>query len=594
MKILLFLALLFVILVPANAQQADLLAAAAPMSLWNPPGGAVLTTLPADGSPGGFGQMLRIVVTKPAEAENMVSLTQILPAAIPSRRTLRLHFWGRSANRSPVRATYERNGPPWDSALNETVALTPQWKEYAFPLSTSAYPAGGAQVHFLVGQQIGTVDLAGIRLEDFETAALGSVPRLGWDPYGGQVHDDLWRPAAQARIKKFRMGNLVVKVIDAAGKPVPNAQVHVEQIRHKFGFGTAISDTWLFDQSPDGDKYRQAVLKDYNYVLSENALKWDFAYGPASPAYSPPNFAPGGKMQDWYDAHGLRSFAEPLLWPGTRWCPVWTRALHGQPLRDAIHSHITDYVTRTKGRVDHWYALNEGLTNTDIAADVGREIYAQAFFWAKEADPALKLGYNDNQIFSITSGTVGQYDAQVDALLQYLITDQKAPVSYLGIQAHMGENGGGLVPPQALIANLDHWATYKMPIEITEFDMGISDDAVEGQYMEEFMTAIFSHPSVSAFVQWGFWEKDSWRAAEGGAIIKADWTPRPAQKVFEQLVLHDWWTDVTGKADTTGRYQTRAFLGTQQVTVTANGKSQTVTVPVNANDTAKTVVSVRL
>ncbi len=41
----------------------DLLTGAASVTLWNPPGGGVLTTVSAEGNPGGFGFALRIVMS---------------------------------------------------------------------------------------------------------------------------------------------------------------------------------------------------------------------------------------------------------------------------------------------------------------------------------------------------------------------------------------------------------------------------------------------------------------------------------------------------------------------------------------------------
>ena len=205
----------------------------------------------------------------------------------------------------------------------------------------------------------------------------------------------------------------------------------------------------------------------------------------------------------------------------------------------------------------------------------------------------MKLAYNDNTIFDTGGGTQGTRDKDVDALLHYLIVDQKAPVSILGIQSHMG-GGNPLVPAPVLIQNLDHWATYHLPIEITEYDASVQDDAAHGRYQNEFMTAIFSCPQISSFVQWGFWAGSHWLAKQGGAMYRQDWTPRPAAQVYERLLFHDWWTDTRGRTNSNGRYQTRAFLGSYQLTATQGGKTRTLHADVTKNQNSMTTITVSI
>ncbi len=51
---------------------------------------------------------------------------------------------------------------------------------------------------------------------------------------GAGVSGELGPDAIEARIRRHRMGELVVRA-------KPGAQVHVEQLRHEFWFGAALS-----------------------------------------------------------------------------------------------------------------------------------------------------------------------------------------------------------------------------------------------------------------------------------------------------------------------------------------------------------------
>ena len=232
-----------------------------------------------------------------------------------------------------------------------------------------------------------------------------------------------------------------------------------------------------------------------NYVVLENTLKWD--------SYGGQGWPPSDKMLTWCRAHDLPVRGHNLFWPNYMWLPDEVKPLRGKEMRNAVHDHVLDYVAKTRGRVVVWDVVNEAATSHEVYDEAGKDLIAKAFDWAHVTDPNVKLAYNDNTIFDTGSGTVGKLDGQVDGILHYLIDEQHAPVSVLGIQSHMG-GGNPLVPAPILLRNLDHWATYHLPLEITEYDAAVQDDAAHGRYQDEFMTAVFSQPQVTSFVQWGF------------------------------------------------------------------------------------------
>jgi hypothetical protein len=69
---------------------------------------------------------------------------------------------------------------------------------------------------------------------------------------------------------------------------------------------------------------------------------------------------------------------------------------------------------------------------------------------------------------------------------------------------------------------------------------------------------------------WGFWEGDHW--IPSSAMIRKDWTLRPAAKVWTELVTKTWWTDVRVIADNKGIASVRGFQGDYEITV--DGKTK--------------------
>ena len=66
--------------------------------------------------------------------------------------------------------------------------------------------------------------------------------------YGGIEDSAAWRAQAANNIETLRKGNFGIQVLDAIGKPVPNAELHAKLYRHDFGFGAALRLPRLFDK----------------------------------------------------------------------------------------------------------------------------------------------------------------------------------------------------------------------------------------------------------------------------------------------------------------------------------------------------------
>jgi endo-1,4-beta-xylanase len=183
-------------------------------------------------------------------------------------------------------------------------------------------------------------------------------------------------------------------------------------------------------------------------------------------------------------------------------------------------------------------------------------------------DPKPVLFLNEN------AGLInwGDDSASKDAFEKTLrsLQAQGAPIGGLGIQAHFGL---ALTGPEQVVRELDRWAALGLDIQITEFDIAISDEKVQGQYMRDFMTAVFSHPAVSACLIWGFWAGNDW--IPEAALYRKDWSIKPNGEAWNDLVLKEWHTDRTMTTDPSGNVATRGFLGTYRITVTYGGKSQT-------------------
>lgn len=528
-----------------------------------------LSRVKADGQP--FSEALRCEVTNhPAHAWD-IQFQFRTTRKIEKGEVLWARFYARTlaaateSGEGSVRAIFEKAGPPHDKSLDGELTLGRQWQEYFLPFkSLNTYEAGKASAGVHLGSQVQAVEIA-----DFELYAFGAGYDMARLPrtritYAGQAADAPWRADAEARIEKIRKAELTVAVTDAAGRPVPGAQVAVAMKRHAFGWGSAVTVKGLLRQDADGEKYRAVIEKLYTRVVFENDLKWQSWDNPA-------NHANILKATEWLRERNIEVRGHNLIWPSWKLTPRDLQALKGDPakLRQRINSHIADEVATLRGKLVDWDVVNEPYTNHDIMDLLGNEEMIAWFKLARQHDPDVRLTLNDYAILS-AGGLDKAHQDHFEKTLRFL-KDGGAPITGLGMQSHFG---GMPTPPERMLAILDRFAALGLEISITEHDIDTSDEQLQADFTRDFLTTVFSHPAVTAVLTWGFWENSHWRP--NAAYYRADWSVKPAGQAWLDLVTRKWWTRAALETAADGTARTRGFLGDYEITVTHNGATRTV------------------
>ncbi|MEM9753430.1 MAG: endo-1,4-beta-xylanase [Planctomycetota bacterium] len=459
----------------------------------------------------------------------------------------------------------QRTKSPWERALYREFVAGPTWsKFYVGERMDHAIPASELAAVFSAGFPAQTLEVAGL-----EVVNLGSdadhlaLPRMATD-YLGSEADAPWREQAEQRIREHRMADLAVRVLDASGEPVPGATVDVEMTRHAFNWGVAISAEWLDEnwEEPAADAYRGTIKKTFNSVALENALKWSRWEGDPSVAM---------RSLKWAKSQGLTMHGHVLVWPGLQKFrvadaqEVWAAAQDDpQILRDRINGHIIDILSNTAGYVDTWDVVNEAYNQNELLNLLGRDEFTAWFKLARRYAPDAKLMYNDFALLG-QSGTNRKKHQWVYDLLDEAIANG-APIDAIGFQAHLG---GGYTPPQRVLDILDKFAGLGIELKITEYDLTTSGDPqLAERYTRDFLTAIFSHPSVTSFQGWNFWSATPTWMPEASWFDER-WRPLPVGKAYAAMVQDAWWTHEDVTTDASGVANVRGFLGEYAVTVTA-------------------------
>lgn len=459
---------------------------------------------------------------------------------------------------------FQTKEPDWSKSVSFPFAIIKGWRRIDVPF-TAGYDtaAGKANVCFRLGGLVQTVEIGGLSITDYgKDYDLAKLPRTEIH-YRGEEANAPWRKAALQRIERIRKGPLIVRVVDAKGRPVFGARVQAKMTRSSFAFGTAVAAEELFKTGPDAERYRKTLLADFNRATIENALKWPYAetWGKET----------GPKAVDWLDAHKLSVRAHNVIWPSWRNSPPDLQGLSPKALKGRIDRRIVDAVTAMKGKVAVWDVVNEPYDNHDFFDRLGVAPVPEMATWfrkVKALDPKPTLVLNDYP--PLDGGA--KDNPHLESFYRNLagLKASGAPLEAIGFQCHIG---GDPIPPARVLSGLDRFAKLGLPIEITEFDINSGDRPFQARYMRDFLIAAFSHPSVTGFTQWGFWANRHW--LPDGALYGPDWTLRPHGKAYLELVKRAWRTNVVGRTAKNGEFRVRGFLGDYEVTV--NGRKAKVT-----------------
>jgi GH35 family endo-1,4-beta-xylanase len=390
-------------------------------------------------------------------------------------------------------------------------------------------------------------------------------PAEGHFTYAGREEGAAWRREALARIETIRKGDFIVRVADAAGAPQPGATVRIEEKSSSFQWGSALQFVRLVRDTPDNLRYRQVVLDLFNAASPENDLKWPVWDGDWGPEY--------GREQSlaalrWLRAHHFYVRGHNLVWPGWKDLPASIVRLRGTLRHDEIPglvlAHIREITAATRGLIDEWDVLNEPFDHHDLMTLFGDGIMTDWFQAARQGAPGLPLFVNDWGNQDILAGPDHCRNTyRTVALLQRA----GAPLGGIGLQCHIVAQPS---PPENILATLDLYAGFHLPIRITEFDFNTTDERLQADYTRDFLILAFSHPLVVGVQLWGFWEKAHWRPH--GAMFRSDWSEKPNAQAYCSLVLDQWRTRLNGQVGPTGIYAARGFYGDYVVTVEANGR----------------------
>ncbi|WFB36256.1 endo-1,4-beta-xylanase [Kiritimatiellota bacterium B12222] len=369
---------------------------------------------------------------------------------------------------------------------------------------------------------------------------------------------EAWRVEADARIEKYRMADLQVKVVDEAGLPLPNAEVALRMKRHAYPFGTAVKvEMLLSDSDPQNLIYQDVITNFFNSATFEGALK--------DRVIARNGIEPAVAALEWLNARGISVRGHVLIWSSWRMTPSEYKENEDNPeeLNELIYEHFKQTLEATAGMTLDWDVVNEPTYHHDVIDVFGREKVVEWFKWADEFEPNAYLFLNENNILLNSGNRQRAYD-----WAKYLL-DNGAPIDGLGIQGHMWHRT--MPSGQTVLQDLDFLAPLGLRLQLTEYSANSRfTEADEARYLDELLHAWFSHPATVGFTTWGF--KDDLIWTDNAFLFRKDWSLKPAGLAWLKRVYGDWWTDADGKTDANGEVSMRGFKGDYELEIRVGGR----------------------
>ena len=298
------------------------------------------------------------------------------------------------------------------------------------------------------------------------------------------------------------------------------------------------------------------IRAQFNAITPENSMK----PGPIHPQEQSWNWTPADALVQFGQDNGMRTFGHCLVWH-SQTNPWFFDNASRDVLLARLRDHIHTLVGRYQGRLSGWDVVNEAINDGEDGSGenlrqsawlkiVGPDYLTQAFRFAREADPAVPLLYND---YTIESGA----KHRSSLLLLRRLIGEGAPITGVGIQGHWSLPALTAQRYEEIERAIENYKALKLRIAITELDVSVTGTAGgqlgRGQaaadpptpellaaqadaYGRLFTIFVRHRAAIDRVTFWGINDRRSWRRTRHPLVFDADYRPKPALQAIVDAV----------------------------------------------------------
>lgn len=404
-------------------------------------------------------------------------------------------------------------------------------------------------------------------------------------------YDDMVKDRVEHGIELYRKGWMELSVVDSEGKPVQGAKISVNQKDHAFKYG---ANLFMLDEMENAEKnqlYREQFRQCLNmatlpfYWCDLEPEKGKTRYHKDAPKiYRRPNI---DLCIEYCKEHGIEPREHALAYE--HFFPQW--------LIDADISTVKNHLEKRMKQVAELYA--EDIPTIEITNEMCWPYSTTNYYMDRDYvkwcfETASKYFNNSTNKLSINEHPPVFADIRADNAYFYTIRDlikSGVRVDQIGFQYHLWYSNNELrdyyCNPKHIYDVLDRYATFGLPLEITEITIPArsnspEDEAFQAEVLERLYSVWFSHPNVEHIVYWNLVDGYAAFAQPGdmtcgenkyyGGLLRFDMTPKPAYDKIKELFQERWHTQTQVASREDGSAIFKGFYGTYDITVQLGDK----------------------
>jgi len=525
------------------------------------PGSTKISAVTPTGGPSNS-SYYQLTVAKDGRANDFVLQTPV-NKNVEADSSIHLLFFARSKTKNRIYVSYQSTKNDGRKIWDTRIDLYPTWdtQPYHFLFLAPASKAGDYTVQFGLGEHKGTIDIAKVQLVD-----------TGPNAQALAIRKKLTDRSIEHRIDIERRGNLIVVVKDKNGKPLPQAPIKVEQIRHDFKFGCGseallksasnkeqFANVFNFAALPLAWNLLQPTEKNSQIQQVDALVKWcktqkiDLMGGELISYKSFPNWAPkkadeAGKLIESHIKEVVKHYSD--------FVSVW----------DVIDDLTLDYFAEPPNGETAWLRSQSGKNDS---SQVLRAL-TLVLSWAHEANTKknVQLIYSTGDLRSVADliGKKQTYGTTLDGL---------------GIKFE--NRFGEFEDVRDVWGKCDRTVPLNLPLYVTKLSIpsGLSSidnggkagastargEAEQTEYALSVIRVLFSHPKIAGII-WSDFADGNPNSESPDGLMRKDGTPKPIYGKLADLIHKEWWTTTSGTTDSTGKYSIQAFYGEYAISIT--------------------------
>ncbi|MFA5293665.1 MAG: endo-1,4-beta-xylanase, partial [Phycisphaerae bacterium] len=368
--------------------------------------------------------------------------------------------------------------------------------------------------------------------------------------------DENWESIANTNIETYRKRDVEIDVNLSGYGAVAGRNVEIVQVKHEFGFGSAITYEVLQESEPNKETYEDFFRSHFEWATPRNSAKWDSL----EPTRDYKSYGGVDMVTEFCTENDINMRGHTLFYSWKD--PEWMEDANDVIAWDEILEHIEEEPNYFAGKFKHWDVMNEAVVLNYYDARFGTGTSSDLFVRTRarlnEVDPNCLMFTNENGIL------VGQRTENYRDLIE-AHRDANAFPDAIGIQGHMKKD----FPRPVMFAALDSMSNLdsepNLPIWITEFSVVDSNETNRADCFEDFYRIAFGHPGVEGILMWDFWAGNHTYGADA-AIVDVNWNLTEAGERYEAMMA-EWTTNTVLKTDANGVVTFRGTHGTYEIRI---------------------------